>query len=250
MHNELQCVGESVYPLEARVSDKGQTPCLTKVIVSFFTYLDFFLQNQWGRNGGRCGVCGDPYQQKPRENEAGGKYATGIISKCYPYNSSGQTVNVKVELTVNHRGYFEFRLCEHNDTSTPITQSCLDENLLRFPDNTTRYNVREDVHGVINLQLQIPPTVRCTQCVLQWKYNTGKTGNTWDPVLYLTEIKKLCALRALRHLNIETKIYFTLPDNTTVANNLERKPPCPIDRHICGFSLLSIKIFHFCRAIE
>ncbi|XP_048764475.2 uncharacterized protein LOC125672300 [Ostrea edulis] len=132
--------------------------------------------NQWGHNGGKCGVCGDPYQQKPRENEAGGKYATGIISKCYPYNSSGQTVTIKVELTANHLGYFEFRLCEHNDTSTPISQSCLDGNLLRFSDNTTRYNVRDGVYGVINLQLQVPATVLCTQCVLQWKYNTG---NSW-----------------------------------------------------------------------
>ncbi|XP_062615337.1 uncharacterized protein LOC134277082 isoform X1 [Saccostrea cucullata] len=132
--------------------------------------------NQWGINRGKCGICGDPYQQNPRENEAGGKYATGIISKCYQYQPSGQNMDIQVELTANHLGYFEFRLCEHNDTSTAITQACLDKNLLRFPDNSTRHYVRGSVYGVINLHLQIPPSVSCTQCVLQWKYNTG---NSW-----------------------------------------------------------------------
>ena len=39
-------------------------------------------QHQWGTNGGKCGVCGDPYDGK-RENEAGGKYATGTIVATY-----------------------------------------------------------------------------------------------------------------------------------------------------------------------
>lgn len=132
--------------------------------------------NQWGLNGGRCGICGDPYQQNPRENEAGGKYATGIISRCYRYFPTGQIIAVQVDLTVNHLGYFEFRLCEHNDTSTPTSQACLDANLLQFADGSTRHYVRERDYGVMTLNLRIPPTVVCTQCVLQWKYHTG---NSW-----------------------------------------------------------------------
>lgn len=118
-------------------------------------------------------MCGDPYQQNPRENEAGGKYATGIISRCYRYFPAGQIIAVQVDLTVNHFGYFEFRLCEHNDTSTPISQACLDANLLQFADGSTRHYVRERDYGVMTLNLRIPPTVVCTQCVLQWKYHTG-----------------------------------------------------------------------------
>ena len=35
-------------------------------------------------NGGRCGICGDPWDQYPRAHEApGGIYATGIITKTY-----------------------------------------------------------------------------------------------------------------------------------------------------------------------
>jgi hypothetical protein len=44
------------------------------------------FQNQWGVNQGHCGVCGDPYQG-PRENEAGGKYATGTIVHTYTENA-------------------------------------------------------------------------------------------------------------------------------------------------------------------
>ena len=34
-------------------------------------------------NGGKCGICGDPWQNKIRDNEAGGKYANGIITRTY-----------------------------------------------------------------------------------------------------------------------------------------------------------------------
>ena len=35
---------------------------------------------QYGTNGGKCGICGDPWHQNPRAHEApGGIYATGII---------------------------------------------------------------------------------------------------------------------------------------------------------------------------
>ena len=35
---------------------------------------------QYGTNGGKCGICGDPWHENPRAHEApGGLYATGII---------------------------------------------------------------------------------------------------------------------------------------------------------------------------
>ena len=46
--------------------------------------------------GGKCGMCGDPYEQHPRENEAGGKYATGTIVATY---SIGAVIPVTVDLT-------------------------------------------------------------------------------------------------------------------------------------------------------
>ena len=48
----------------------------------------------------RCGICGDPWDESPREHEAGGKYANGIITRKY---SPGQDVKVTVDLTANHK---------------------------------------------------------------------------------------------------------------------------------------------------
>ena len=48
----------------------------------------------------RCGICGDPWDESPREHEAGGKYANGIITRKY---SPGQEVKVTVDLTANHK---------------------------------------------------------------------------------------------------------------------------------------------------
>ena len=34
--------------------------------------LIFFIQKQWGKNGGKCGVCGDDWEDpQPRANEVG-----------------------------------------------------------------------------------------------------------------------------------------------------------------------------------
>ena len=56
-------------------------------------------QHQWGTNGGKCGVCGDPYDGK-RENEAGGKYATGTIVATY---NAGDVIAVTVEITGRYK---------------------------------------------------------------------------------------------------------------------------------------------------
>ncbi|XP_061194239.1 uncharacterized protein LOC133202437 [Saccostrea echinata] len=132
-------------------------------------------QHQHLTNGGKCGVCGDPYEMpQPRDNEGGGKYSSGVISKCYKKTSS--FIEVKVQLTANHLGYFEFRLCEHNDPFTPVTQECLDEHVLTLHNGGgTRYYVAPE-NGEYTVELLLPEDIQCNQCVLQWKYNTG---NSW-----------------------------------------------------------------------
>ena len=43
---------------------------------------------QWGPNGGKCGICGDPWHDPIREHEApDGIFATGIIGKSYKQGS-------------------------------------------------------------------------------------------------------------------------------------------------------------------
>ncbi|KAK3088847.1 hypothetical protein FSP39_024552 [Pinctada imbricata] len=127
--------------------------------------------------GGKCGVCGDPYDGE-REHEAGGKYALGIIAASFPAGT--QVIKATVHLTTHHKGFFEFRLCPHNDPDTPVSQECLDKHLLRVkgasPESQyTRY-YPDKGDGVYRVLLEVPPGMVCRQCVLNWRY---KTGNSW-----------------------------------------------------------------------
>ena len=72
-------------------------------------------------------------------------------------------------------GYFEFRICEHNDMETPATQSCFDNGTLLTVHETdlTRYDINDVVQVDYYFQLDMPRHVTCTQCILQWKYNAG-----------------------------------------------------------------------------
>ncbi|WAR03973.1 hypothetical protein MAR_010534, partial [Mya arenaria] len=123
---------------------------------------------QFYRNGGKCGVCGDPFQG-PRDNEAGGKYATGTIGASY---SQGQVITVTTEITVNHGGWFEFKLCPVNDRKVRATPACLDKHLLRVVGGGTRYTMVTGL-GQQSVRLQLPKELTCSQCVLQWKWNTA-----------------------------------------------------------------------------
>ena len=55
-------------------------------------------------------------------------YGKGIIARKYEKN---QVIKVRVELTANHMGFFEFRLCPNNNAKKPASQMCLDENIMR-----------------------------------------------------------------------------------------------------------------------
>lgn len=61
---------------------------------------------QWSEAGGKCGVCGDPFNAPhPQDNENTGKYGQGKIVASYP---EGSVVDVNVLLTANHKGYFNY----------------------------------------------------------------------------------------------------------------------------------------------
>src|SRR6185369_12561089 len=83
-----------------------------------------------------------------------------------------------VELTANHRGYFEFRLCPQNNVSLPVEQSCLDENLLlvvhESGGSARKYYVTPD--NWFHLKVQLPKGLVCEQCVLQWQYVAGTSA--------------------------------------------------------------------------
>ncbi|XP_033733302.1 uncharacterized protein LOC117322475 [Pecten maximus] len=124
-------------------------------------------------NDVQCGLCGDPFEQNPRENEAGGKYASGIISKYY---DMGQIITIKIVLTSNHEGFFEFRLCENNDVTQRITKQCLKHLLVNPETGETRYHITH-LPQHFELSVKLPNNVTCSQCVLQWRYRTANTAH-------------------------------------------------------------------------
>ena len=139
------------------------------------------------KTGGKCGVCGDGYNG-PREHEAGGKYAKGIIVEQLPAGST--EMKTTIQITSYHKGYFEFRICPHNDIRRPVAQECLDEYLMVIKEGTpessyTRYypdNPKVTGMDKYHLTLLIPRGIQCEQCVLQWTYNTG---NSHGMVLFI-----------------------------------------------------------------
>ncbi|XP_076824944.1 uncharacterized protein LOC143470595 isoform X2 [Clavelina lepadiformis] len=138
-------------------------------------------QNCGGRHNqmvqdGKCGVCGDPFQAEMKPHEAGGKYALGIITRKY---EAGDVIDVTVEITAQHKGYFEFRLCPWNDVDTPVPQECLNRYLLSFENGDKKWDMPTDpsaATGPHNMRVKLPDDVRCEQCLFQWRY---RTGNSW-----------------------------------------------------------------------
>ena len=107
---------------------------------------------------------------RPRQNDEGGRYGTGIIGRNY---TEGQQVQVHVVLTAGHLGYFEFRLCPKSSAEELVTQECLDQNLLELEDGSTRYPILSEAAVDYFPVIQLPAGITCDHCVIQWWYTTG-----------------------------------------------------------------------------
>lgn len=135
---------------------------------------------QHGSNRGLCGICGDPWDQLPRQHEApGGLYATGIITKTY---KQGSFIPVIVDITANHQGYFIFKICANNDIFQDPRQRCFDDSPLWVgggdpKHNYTRYPITDYETGLRMVYVRLPMNVICEQCILQWTYVAGKQSS-------------------------------------------------------------------------
>ncbi|XP_050719782.1 uncharacterized protein LOC127000290 isoform X2 [Eriocheir sinensis] len=129
---------------------------------------------QWQKNGGKCGPCGDPWHlPQPRDNEGGGKYGRGVIVKKYKHSSP---VVLGVELTANHKGFFEFHVCPHNNPLRPVSEQCLQQHILKKADGSgTRYFPGPGSKKFY-AKYRLPAGLTCKQCVLRWRY---VAGNNW-----------------------------------------------------------------------
>jgi len=83
------------------------------------------LQRQWIVNKGKCGVCGDPYDEPVKPHQApGGIFATGTIVRTY---KQGDIIPVTIQITATHKGYYEFKLCPNNNPAKDPEQDCFDK---------------------------------------------------------------------------------------------------------------------------
>ncbi|EQC31691.1 hypothetical protein SDRG_10854 [Saprolegnia diclina VS20] len=129
---------------------------------------------------GPHGVCGDPYTQAaPREHETGGiygqfpKHGARAITGCY---APGAVVDIQIQITANHMGYFTFGLCKLNGKNDKETEECFQS--LTQPGGAERWPVPSG-NDFFNMQYKLPSGVTCdgdSHCVLRWVY-TG--GNNW-----------------------------------------------------------------------
>ena len=101
-------------------------------------------------------------------------YGRGEIVRTY---AAGSSIPVGVELTANHKGYFEMRVCPTNSNARPATQRCLDRHKLQLSDGGgVRYFPEPAWNGKIQLRYRLPAALTCRQCVFQWRY---VAGNNW-----------------------------------------------------------------------
>ena len=138
-------------------------------------------------NNGKCGICGDPFDEAVKPHEApGGLFATGTIVRRY---TQGQVINVTVRLTATHKGYYEFKLCPNNNVNQDPPQECFErcvqrkifgtylKRIIRFPltfldgaagaTGSTRFSSLNLLPATYQVRLQLPPEVTCSQCILQ-----------------------------------------------------------------------------------
>jgi len=131
------------------------------------------FKRQWQKNGGRCGVCGDPWDlPQPRDGERGGTFGNGKVVRTY---AEGQWATVSAQITANHKGFFEFRLCAQNRTDVPASESCMNRHVLEVRGGGTRYMLPSGT-GIFSTEVALPKGLTCAHCVLQWRY-VG--GNNW-----------------------------------------------------------------------
>lgn len=132
------------------------------------------FSRQWNKNGGKCGVCGDAWDApSPRPHEIGGRFGKGVIVRRY---APKDPITIKVELTANHNGYFQFRVC---DDPKP-TQECLDKNVLQIDGRDGTKFYPKDGNKVYEMKYRLPEEFECAHCVLQWRYIAGNNWGTCE----------------------------------------------------------------------
>jgi len=157
--------------------------------------------HQWSPEiGGRCGICGDPWDAEVKEHEApGGRFANGIIVREY---QPGQVIAVTSHITANHVGFVDFRLCSNNNILQDPSQECFDKTVLTItqagegsyltPNDTTKLWIEDVGSGLFSASVRLPE-LQCSQCILQWTYWNGRDWGTCNGACGPVETFRACA---------------------------------------------------------
>lgn len=99
-----------------------------------------------------------------------GKFYSTMIVATY---SMGETIETVAEITANHKGYFEYRVCPINDDSIPATRDCFNQYLLKDESGKTELFFGSGDNRNYTNYVKLPPGLTCNYCVLQWRYHAG-----------------------------------------------------------------------------
>lgn len=130
-------------------------------------------KRQWEDNGGQCGICGEAWDEPKIYTKGGDKYL-GKIMRTYDV---GTFIDVHIRLTANHKGVFEFRICNLDTIENDASQDCLNKTILKIKNTEkTQYKLDNEMNHKYSLEL--PYDLSCNHCVLQWKWIAAKDWGT------------------------------------------------------------------------
>jgi Lytic polysaccharide mono-oxygenase, cellulose-degrading len=118
-------------------------------------------------------------------HELGGLYGEGVIVQNY---TQGQVISVIVMITANHRGYFEFKICNLDANGYMESEDCFAQHHVMTENGDAEYHLPSDEMKPFMFTLKLPEDLVCQHCVLQWTY---VTGNNWG---YCDEANTIGAL--------------------------------------------------------
>ena len=90
-----------------------------------------------------------------------------------------QRINISIDLTANHKGYFVIKMCPNNNLYRDPEQTCFDKYPLRVSGTkSSKFHLTNGrtYSGTYNYFVELPKGVTCKHCVLQWTYYTA---NNW-----------------------------------------------------------------------
>jgi len=165
--SEINCHGRLLVP-PARSSAWREDPVRFPVNYDDSAMFCGGFNKLWHENNGKCSICGEDYGLAVKQYEKGGPMYRGLVVRQY---TQGQRIETVVDVTANHYGYFEFRLCSLDKNgggkNGEATQECLNKQMLKDLNGNTQIFIQRGFFGKINTTLVLPAKLTCKHCVFQ-----------------------------------------------------------------------------------